>query len=112
MAALAPAVLLTAWRVSAFDLYGWLGTVSTYGFITAYVLVVVAAPVHLFRRRQLNGWKVALSLLALLFLGGTCIGSLNSGSVGPGKWLAPAYLVLLLSCCAFTLLRSTSGMTS
>jgi len=112
MAALAPAVLLTACHVSAFDLYGWLGTVSTYGFITAYVLVVVAAPVRLFRRQQLNGSRVALSLLALLFLGGACIGSLNSGAVGPGKWLAPAYLGLLLCGCAFTLLRSTSGVTS
>jgi hypothetical protein len=68
--------------------------------------------VRLFRRQQLNGSKVALSLLALLFLGGACIGSLNSGAVGPGKWLAPAYLGLLLSGCAFTLLRSTSGVTS
>jgi amino acid transporter len=112
VATLVPALLLTLGHVSAFDLYGWLGTVSTYGFVTAYVLVVIAAPVHLFRRQQLNVWKVALSLAALLFLGATCIGSLNSGAVGPGKWLAPTYLGLLLSGCVWTLLRSTSRATS
>jgi len=111
-ATLLPAVALTVWHVSAFDLYGWLGTVSTYGFITAYVLVVVAAPVHLFRRRLLSSPKAALSVVTLIFLIGACIGSLNSGSVGPGKWLAPAYIALLLCGCGFQVLFSTSQAAS
>lgn len=108
---LVPALLLTVWHVNAFDLYGWLGTVSTYGFITAYILVVVAAPVHLFRRKQLKVSKAALSVVALLFLCGACAGSLNSSPVGPGKWLAPTYLALLLCGCTYKLFfRRPAGL--
>jgi amino acid transporter len=112
IATLLPAVALTVWQVSAFDLYGWMATVSTYGFITAYVLLVVAAPVHLFRRQKLSAPKAALSAVSLIFLIGVCIGSLSSGSVGPGKWLAPAYLALLLCGCGFQVLFSTSPAAS
>jgi amino acid transporter len=101
VATVALAVLLTIWHVSAFHLYGWLGTVATYGFITAYVLLVVAAPIRLFRNHELSLWKVVISGVALLFLIGALVGSLNTGASGPGKWLAPIYVVVLLLGCVY-----------
>ena len=43
-AAVAPAAILAARGVSGFDVYGWLGSLATYGFIVTYALVSFALP--------------------------------------------------------------------
>ena len=114
VAAVTPAVMLTVLHISAFDLYGWLGTISTYGFITAYVLLVVAAPIKLLRKGKLGLQNSAISAVALLFLIGALVGSLNTGSSGPGRWLAPAYVTLLMLGCVYKALwhRVVDPLTS
>jgi hypothetical protein len=55
----------------AVDLTGWVGTVATYGFMLAYALVSLAAPVFLSRVGVLNPvvWVVgAIGLLSMAFV--------------------------------------------
>jgi amino acid transporter len=47
IAAVAPAAILAARGVSGFDVYGWLGSLATYGFIVTYALVSFALPRYL-----------------------------------------------------------------
>ena len=47
LAALLPVAVLAARGASGLDVYGWLGSLATYGFIVAYALVSVALPRYL-----------------------------------------------------------------
>jgi amino acid transporter len=56
---------ILGWKgASGADIYGWLGTLSVYGFLTIYGLVAVALPIHLRRHGRLNFGGVALSMTA------------------------------------------------
>lgn len=46
-AAVAPVVVLAARGASGLDVYGWMGSLATYGFIVAYALVCIALPRYL-----------------------------------------------------------------
>ena len=47
VAALLPVAVLAARGASGLDVYGWLGSLATYGFIVAYALVCMALPRYL-----------------------------------------------------------------
>src|SRR5260370_31112285 len=47
IAALLPVALLAARGASGLDVYGWMGSLATYGFIVAYALICVALPRYL-----------------------------------------------------------------
>src|SRR5580692_2693587 len=47
IAAVLPVAVLAARGASGLDVYGWLGSLATYGFIVAYALVCVALPKYL-----------------------------------------------------------------
>jgi amino acid transporter len=47
IAALLPVAVLAARGASGLDVYGWLGSLATYGFIVAYALVCLALPRYL-----------------------------------------------------------------
>ncbi len=78
-------------HASGFDLYNWLGTIATFGFVVAYIFVVVAAIVRLKRKGRANLWNFAIATVTILFLGWAFEGSLNLGASGPEKWLAPIF---------------------
>ena len=102
IAAVVPALALAARRVSAFDLYGWLATIATYGFLAAYVFVTVAAPVHARKRGRLTAWRAALVAVTVLFLSWAFVASLPpAASTGPERWLAPIFVLLILAGCAY-----------
>ncbi len=61
LGAFLPVALLCRAGVSAADVYGWMGTLSVYGFLTIYGLVAVSLPIHLKRRGKLKPAGVALS---------------------------------------------------
>ena len=47
IAAVLPVAVLAARGASGLDVYGWLGSLATYGFIVAYALVCIALPRYL-----------------------------------------------------------------
>jgi amino acid transporter len=72
IAALLPVTILAARGASGLDVYGWMGSLATYGFIVAYALVCVALPRYLreqavFRRgAQVVPWLAGLAMLLAL----------------------------------------------
>lgn len=50
------------------DIYGYLGTIATYGFLLAYILISIAAPVYLYRMQALNIFDIAIAAIAIIFM--------------------------------------------
>ena len=96
LATAAAPVLLTARHVTAYDFYGWLGTIATYGFMTAYLLVVIAAPIRQFRGGTLRTVGVVLSLVSFAFLAMAFVGSINTNAT-PDKWLPVIFMTILIA---------------
>jgi amino acid transporter len=72
IAALTPVAVLGARGASGLDVYGWMGSLATYGFIVAYALVCVALPRYLrdhgaYRPgAQIIPWLAGLAMLLAL----------------------------------------------
>ena len=72
IAAVAPVAVLAARGASGLDVYGWMGSLATYGFIVAYALVCVALPRYLrgqgaYRRgAQIIPWLAFTAMLLAL----------------------------------------------
>jgi amino acid transporter len=106
LAAVTPALVLAARHVNAFDLYGWLGTIATYGFLAAYMFVAIAAPLHARRHGALTWWKTGLAAVTVLFLGWAFVASVPPPvSTGPERWLAPIFAALIAGGCAYCTTR-------
>ena len=56
-----PAAGLVLRGISGADIYGWMGTLAVYGFLTAYGMVAVALALHLRHRRRLTVGKILLA---------------------------------------------------
>jgi amino acid transporter len=96
-AALAMAVFLCLRGATPFDLNGWLGTLATYGFLIAYGLACLAAPLKLQRQNALS-WRAALvAAAALLIVGGTLWLSVDLSAAPPNNWLPFLYFGLMLA---------------
>jgi len=95
IAALLPVAVLAARGASGLDVYGWLGSLATYGFIVAYALVCVALPKYLrdhaaFRKgAQVVPWMATLAMLLAL------VGNFYPVPEGPYGKLPYIYLAYL-----------------
>ncbi|WP_446744834.1 APC family permease [Silvibacterium acidisoli] len=87
-----PPVLLAARGVSGGDIYGWMGALATYGFLTAYALVCVALPLHLRRVETVSPGVLLLSLAAFLAMVLAMAGSVYPIPAAPYSWLPYIYL--------------------
>ncbi len=92
---LVPGVLLPLRGIAGFDMNGWLGTVATFGFLSAYVIVCVAAPLYLRSRSQLTFASAAISCAAVLIMANAFAGSLYPAPAAPCLWLPYIFLSLL-----------------
>jgi amino acid transporter len=106
IAAVAPVAVLAARGASGLDVYGWMGTLATYGFIVAYALVCVALPGYLRlhgdarSNKQVLPWVAALAMLCAL------IGNLYPVPEGPYGKLPFIYLFYLAAGLAWFAVRS------
>jgi len=62
-AAVLPVVILAALGSSGLDVYGWMGSLATYGFIVAYALVSLALPRYL---REHNAYRPGAQIIPWL----------------------------------------------
>ncbi len=93
---LAPLVLAQR-GISGADIYGWMGSLAVYGFLTAYGLVTVALPVHLHRRGRLSILALLLALSAGLATLLAMLGSLFPVPPPPYRYLPYLYGIYLLA---------------
>lgn len=59
------------------DIYGYTGTIATYGFLLAYILISIAAPLYLKKEHQLRAIDVIYSVLGVAFMVIPVLGSVG-----------------------------------
>jgi len=62
-----PAILI-ARGGGLFDIYGWIGTIATFGFLLNYLLIAIAAPIYLKREKELTRGGIVLAVITVLTL--------------------------------------------
>lgn len=106
VAALLPVAALAYRGASGLDVYGWMGSLATYGFIVAYALVCVALPRYLRQHGAFTpGARIvpALASLAMLL---ALIGNLYPVPEGPYGKLPYVYLAYLAAGLGWFAIRS------
>jgi amino acid transporter len=91
-----PVCALAAHGITGIDIYGWMGALSVYGFMTTYGLAAIALPIYLKRNRALTPGTIALSIAATLATLLVLAGTLYPVPAPPINWLPYFYLVYLL----------------
>ncbi len=108
IAAVLPVAALAYRGASGLDVYGWLGSLATYGFIVAYALVCIALPRYLHRHgtfkagAQIVPWLAAAAMLLAL------IGNLYPVPEGPYGKLPYVYLAYLIAGLGWFAVRARS----
>lgn len=81
---LVPAVM-SLFHVKLFDSMGYLGAIASYGFLTVYILISIAAPIYLHKIRKLRLQDIGFSVLSVSFMSIPVLGSVGI----PGSNLFP-----------------------
>src|ERR1700722_4550900 len=97
IAAFLPAAIMTLRGMNLFDIYGLIGTLATFGFVTAYILVSAAAPFYLRSLGRLTPQAIAISVLAVLAMSAALLGNLYPVPEAPYSYLPYLYAALLLT---------------
>jgi amino acid transporter len=93
--AIVPGVILAFRGVPGFDINGWMGTLATFGFLVAYILVCVSAPFYLRARGELTVPAIAISVIAVAFMFVAFAGSVYPVPPSPNSWFPYIFLLLL-----------------
>ena len=105
-AAVLPVAILAARGASGLDVYGWMGSLATYGFIVTYALVCLALPRYLRAHNayrpgaQIIPWVASAAMLLAL------VGNLYPVPEGPYGKLPYIYLVYLVAGLSWFFFRS------
>ncbi len=108
IAAVAPVAVLAARGASGLDVYGWMGSLATYGFIVAYALVCVALPSYLRRHDAYRPGARIIPWLAFTAMLLALIGNLYPVPEGPYGKLPFIYLAYLCAGLLWFLLQRRS----
>ncbi|MBW4576467.1 MAG: APC family permease [Aphanothece sp. CMT-3BRIN-NPC111] len=107
---------MSLFHVKLFESMGYLGAICSYGFLTVYILISIAAPVYLYRIKKLRLHHVLFSVLAVGFMMIPVLGSVGI----PGSKLFPVpeapydafpylfLMYLIVTCGWFVIQRSHS----
>ncbi|HXW61739.1 MAG TPA: APC family permease [Candidatus Acidoferrales bacterium] len=90
-----PVVVLAARGASGLDVYGWMGSLATYGFMVTYALVCIALPRYLRSHGRVRPTTRIISVLAFVAMLLALIGNLYPVPEGPYGKLPYIYLVYL-----------------
>ena len=94
-ASVAPVVVLALRGASGLDVYGWMGSLATYGFIVAYALVSAALPRYLRQHGVATGGARVMSVLASSAMLLALVGNLYPVPEGVYGKLPYIYLIYL-----------------
>jgi amino acid transporter len=112
LAALLPVAVLAARGASGLDVYGWLGSLATYGFIVAYALVCVALPRYLRSHGAFSPGEQIVPALAGLAMLLALVGNFYPVPEGPYGKLPYVYLAYLAAGLLWFLIRNRRKATS
>jgi amino acid transporter len=97
IAAVLPVAILAARGASGLDVYGWMGSLATYGFIVTYALVSVALPRYLRAHNAYRAGTQIIPWLACCAMLLALAGNLYPVPEGPYGKLPYIYLAYLVS---------------
>jgi amino acid transporter len=101
-------IFLFLQHVALLDIFGYLGTLATFGFLFAYVLIVLAAPIFLRQRGKLKATPVIVSITALALLALPLVASFYPAPDPPDNYLPYIFFAfLMLGAARFAYLRVT-----
>jgi len=95
IAAVLPVVILAARGADGLDVYGWLGSLATYGFIVAYALVCSVLPRYLHKHNAFRPGAQVIPWLAFGAMLLALVGNLYPVPEGPYGKLPYIYLAYL-----------------
>jgi amino acid transporter len=106
-------LLLTAsmslFGINDANIYGYIGTISTYGFLFAYIMICIAAPLYLSRLGEVRQQHWGTAIVAALFLLIPVIGSIYPIPAAPYNVFPYLFLLYLgVGAGLFTMLRQRS----
>jgi len=107
--ALAPAAVLVLRGVSGADVYGYMGTLAVYGFLTVYALVVVAAVVFVRRRGDMTAGRWVIALVAGVAMVAGLVGSVVPVPPAPYRYLPWVYAGYLVCGCGWAWRRRVAS---
>ena len=99
--AFAPVAILAIHGSPAEEMYGWLGTLAVYGFMTAYGLVAIALPVHLHKHGRLSISGIVLAVVAAGAALAAIVGAIYTVPEAPYSYLPYIYLAYMASGLAY-----------
>ncbi len=97
VAAFLPSAFLGLRGFNLFDVYGLIGTLATFGFVVAYILVCLAALLFLRSQNRLTAPSIAVSLAALLAMAAALLGNLYPVPEAPYSYLPYIFAVIVLA---------------
>jgi amino acid transporter len=112
IAAVLPVAVLAARGASGLDVYGWMGSLATYGFIVAYALVCLALPGYLRAHGKYSASAHVLSWFACIAMILALIGNIYPVPEGPYGKLPYIYLGYLLAGMLWFFLRRRDNKLS
>jgi len=112
VAAVAPVAVLAVRGASGLDVYGWLGSLATYGFIVAYALVCIALPRYLRQHGTFRSGAQIVSWLAAAAMVLALLGNLYPVPEGPYGKLPFIYLAYLIAGLGWFVVRPRSKKTA
>jgi len=109
IASVVPVAFLALRGASGLDIYGWMGSLATYGFIVTYGLVSLALPRYLRYNGYLSPTGRGITLLATLAMVLALIGNLYPVPEGPYGKLPYVYLAYLAAGMLWFAFRRNNG---
>ena len=95
LAAVLPVAILAGRGARGLDVYGWMGSLATYGFIVAYALVCIALPRYLREKKVFRSGAQIIPWLACAAMLLALVGNLYPVPEGPYGKLPYIYLAYL-----------------
>ena len=106
-----PLAILTVCRFTAMEIYGLLGTLATFGFLVAYILVSIAAPLFLRRLGRLTTFDVGVSVVALIAMAMAFLGSVYPVPDPPYSILPYLFLAIVLAGTVWSLILTPTPVS-
>jgi amino acid transporter len=91
-----PVTVLALRGVAGTDIYGWMGSLAVYGFLTTYGLAAVALPLYLKRNHHLTSASLIVSATTTIAIVLALAGTLYPVPERPYNWLPYVYLAYIL----------------
>ena len=110
-AAVLPVVVLAARGASGLDVYGWMGSLATYGFIVAYALVCTGLPRYLKNHGAWRPGAQAIPIFACAAMVLALVGNLYPIPEGVYSKLPYVYLAYLVAGLLWFLVRGRAAQS-